>query len=108
KQFDMRKLYVEKSAHVAFPDPSSLGTRRMTALLGDPRKALTATGPWSIYGGKWLVPTARVALDGKHVYTSWFDDPRLGDLQAGRVYTSFALDIDRPGRHTIRISLDDF
>src|SRR5438094_9420522 len=27
RQFDMRKLYIEKSANVAFPDPKSLGTR---------------------------------------------------------------------------------
>ena len=108
KQFDMRKLYVEKSANCAYPDPKSLGTRQMTELLGDPEKGITSTGPWGIYGGKWLVPTARVALDGKHIYTSWFDDPSLEDFKAGRVYTSFALDIDKPGPHTIRISFDDF
>ena len=107
KQFDMRKLYVEKSANVAYPDPKSLGTRQMTQLLGDPEKALTSTGPWGVYGGKWLMPTARVALDGQHVYTSWFDDPSLDDFKAGRVYTSFALDIAKAGPHTIRISFDD-
>lgn len=108
KQFDMRTLYIEKSANCAYPDPKSLGTRQMTKLLGDSAKALTATGPWSIYGGKWMLPTARVALDGKHVYTSWFDDPSLDDMKAGRVYASFALDIDKAGPHTIRISFDDF
>ena len=54
------------------------------------------------------MPTARVALDGQHIYTSWFDDPSLDDFKAGRVYTSFALDIAKPGTHTIRISFDDF
>ena len=107
-QFDMRKLYVADSANCAFPDTNSIWTRKLTALLGDKEKGKTSTGPWGIYGGKWLVPTARVALDGEHVYTSWFDDPSLADLDAGRVYTSFALDITAAGKHTIRIAFDDF
>ena len=107
-QFDMRKLYVPKSSNCAYPDRNAVWTRNLTALLGDPELGITATGPWGIYGGKWLVPTARVALDGKHVYTSWFDDPSIEDMKAGRLYDSFALDITTPGPHTIRISFDDF
>ena len=106
-QFDMRKLYVQWG-NCAFPDNRSIWTRRLTELLGDPEKGRTCTGPWEIFNGKWLVPTARVALDGKHVYTSWFDLPSLEDQQAGRVYASFALEITKPGRHTIRVAFDDF
>ena len=76
-------------------------------LLGDAPKGLSYTGPWEIYNGKWLVPTARVALDGKHVYTSWFDLPSLEDQRAGRVYASFALELEQAGRHTVRIAFDD-
>lgn len=107
-QFDMRKLYVPDSAHVAFPDPDSVQTRRIGRLLGDPKKGLTHTGPWATYGGRWRVPTARVSLDGQHVYTSWFDSPSLEDQAAGRVYASFALDIPRAGKHAIGVSFDDF
>ncbi len=107
-QFDMRKLYVPDSAHVAFPDLNAVQTRRVGQMLGDPKKGLSHTGPWATYGGKWRVPTARVALDGKHVYTSWFDSPSIEDQAVGRVYASFALDIVKRGKHTIRISFDDF
>ncbi|MDP7255076.1 MAG: heparinase II/III family protein [Planctomycetota bacterium] len=106
-QFDMRKLYA-KVANCAFHDPNSIHTKRLEHFLGDKEKALTHTGPWEILGGKWLVPTARVALDGKHIYTSWFDLPSLEDQKAGRVYSSFSLDIEKAGRHTVRISFDDF
>ena len=106
-QFDMRRLYVPYG-FVAFPDRGSIHTRRLAELLGDADKALTHTGPWEIFNGEWLVPTARVALDGEHVYTSWFDLPSLSDQAAGRLYASFALDIDRPGKHTVRVSFDDF
>ncbi|MBM4030747.1 MAG: hypothetical protein FJ291_03075 [Planctomycetes bacterium] len=106
-QFDVRRLYVEHGG-VAFPDPNSVQTRRIGKLLGDPAKGLTHTGPWEIFNGDWLVPTARVALDGQHVYTSWFDLPSLEDQAAGRVYASFALDIPKPGQHAIRIAFDDF
>jgi len=106
-QFDMRRLYVEHG-FVAHPDRNSIQTRRFAKLLGDPEKALTHTGPWEIFNGEWKVPTARVALDGRHVYTSWFDLPSLEDQKAGRVYASFALELKRPGRHTVRISFDDF
>ena len=106
-QFDMRKLYVP-FGKCAFPDDGSVWTRRLTRLLGDPEKGRTHTGPWEIFKGKWLVPTARVALDGRHVYTSWFDLPSLADQAAGRVYASFALDIPTPGEHTVRVSFDDF
>src|ERR1043166_4897033 len=34
-QFDMRKLYVEKSANCAYPDANSLWTRKLTEFLGD-------------------------------------------------------------------------
>lgn len=107
-QFDMRKLYIEKSANCAYPDPKSMWTRKLTEFLGDSEKGITATGPWGTYNGKWIVPTARVALDGQHVYTNWFDDPSLADMKAGRVYSSFALDIATAGKHTIRIAFDDF
>ncbi|MDA0836880.1 MAG: heparinase II/III family protein [Planctomycetota bacterium] len=106
-QFDMRKLYA-KIANCAFPDPDSIHTKRLESFFGDKEKALTYTGPWEILGGKWLVPTARVALDGQHIYTSWFDLPSLEDQQVGRVYSSFALDIEKAGKHTIRVSFDDF
>jgi len=106
-RFDMRKLYVEHGK-CAFPDRASLWTRRHAELLGDREKGLTHTGPWEIFGGKWLVPTARVALNGEHVYTSWFDLPSLADQAAGRVYASFALDIPKPGRHAVRVSFEDF
>ena len=106
-QFDMRRLYVPWGK-CAFPDDSSIWTRRLTRLLGDAEKGRTYTGPWEIFKGKWLVPTARVALDGAHVYTSWFDLPSLDDQAAGRVYASFALDIAEPGKHAIRVSFDDF
>jgi len=106
-RFDMRRLYVPYG-FVAFPDRNSIQTRRLAKLLGDADKALTHTGPWEIVGGEWLVPTARVALDGRHVYTSWFDLPSLSDQEAGRVYASFALEIEKPGKHTVRISFDDF
>jgi len=106
-QFDMRRLYVPYGS-VAYPDANAIHTRRLAKLLGSADKALTHTGPWDIFNGQWKVPTARVALDGRHVYTSWFDLPSLADQAAGRVYASFALEIARPGRHTIRISFDDF
>ena len=106
-QFDVRKLYVPYGK-CAFPDDRSIRTRRLTELLGDAEKGRTYTGPWEVFNGKWLVPTARVALDGKHVYTSWFDLPSLEDQAAARVYASFALDVTRPGRHTVRVSFDDF
>jgi len=107
-QFDMRKLYVQYG-NCAFPDKDSLWTRKHTDLLGDDaQKGISYTGPWEIFGGKWLVPTARVALDGQHVYTSWFDLPSLADQAKGRLYASFALDIPKPGRHSVRISFDDF
>lgn len=107
-QFDMRKLYMPDSAKVAFPDKDSIQSRRVAALLGDPEKGVTHTGPWSIFNGRWLLPTARVSLDGKHIYTSWFDAPSLTDEAANRVYASFALDIPTAGKHTIRVSFDDF
>lgn len=106
-QFDMRRLYVPYGC-VAFPDRRAIHTQRLTALLGSAEKALTHTGPWEIFNGEWLVPTARVALDERHVYTSWFDLPSLADQRAGRVYASFALEIDRPGPHAVRVSFDDF
>jgi len=106
-QFDMRRLYVEYGA-VACPDPDSIQTRRIGKLLGDPARGLSHTGPWEVFNGEWKVPTARVALDGQHVYTSWFDLPSLDDQEAGRVYASFALDIGKPGEHTVRIAFDDF
>lgn len=106
-QFDMRKLYVQ-FGNCAFPDKNSLWTRKHTDLLGDAQKGISYTGPWEIFKGKWLVPTARVALDGQHVYTSWFDLPSLADQAKGRLYASFALDIPKPGRHSVRISFDDF
>ena len=106
-QFDMRRLYVPYG-YVAFPDADSIQTRRLTKLLGSREKAMTHTGPWEIFNGQWKVPTARVALDGRHVYTSWFDLPSLADQAAGRVYASFALDIAAPGVHTVRIAFDDF
>ena len=106
-QFDMRKLYVQYG-NCAFPDKNSLWTRKHTDLLGDAQKGISYTGPWEIFSGKWLVPTARVALDGQHVYTSWFDLPSLADQAKGRLYASFALDIPEPGRHSVRISFDDF
>jgi len=106
-RFDVRKLY-EPWGNCAFPNDRSIWTRRFTELLGDAEKGRTHTGPWEIFHGKWLVPTARVALDGKHIYTSWFDLPSLDDQAAGRVYASFALDIVKPGRHTVRVSFDDF
>jgi len=106
-QFDMRKLYVPHG-NCAFPDDRSIGTRAIGELLGDPEKGRTYTGPWEIFNGRWLVPTARVALDGEHVYTSWFDLPSLEDQRSGRVYASFALEIATPGRHTVRVSFDDF
>jgi len=105
--FDMRKLYVPWGK-CAFPDHRSVWTARHAELLGDAEKGLANTGPWEIFNGKWLVPTARVALDDKHVYTSWFDLPNLADQAAGRVYASFALEITKPGRHTVRVSFDDF
>jgi len=107
EQFDMRKLYVQYG-NCAFPDKNSLWTRKHTDLLGNAQKGITYTGPWEIFGGKWLVPTARVALDGQHVYTSWFDLPSLANQAKGRLYASFALDIAKPGRHSVRISFDDF
>ena len=107
QQYDMRRLYV-KHGNVAYPNPDSIWSRRFAALLGDPEKALTHTGPWDVYGGEWMVPTMRVSFDGKHVYTSWFDLPSLEDHAAGRVYASFALDIEKPGKHTIRLAFDDF
>ncbi len=106
-RFDMRRLYVPYG-FVAFPDRNSIQTRRLAKLLGDADKALTHTGPWEIFNGQWLVPTARVALDGRHVYTSWFDLPSLSEQAAGRLYASFAIEIDKPGKHTVRISFDDF
>lgn len=106
-QFDMRKLYVQYG-NCAFPDKNSLWTRKHIDLLEDGQKGINYTGPWEIFGGKWLVPTARVALDGDHVYTSWFDLPSLTDQPKGRLYASFALDIPKPGRHSARISFDDF
>jgi len=106
-QFDMRRLYVPYG-FCAYPNPHSIQTRRIAKLLGDAEKALTHTGPWEIFNGEWKVPTARVALDGRHVYTSWFGLPSLDDQQAGRVYASFGLDIVTPGRHTVRVAFDDF
>ncbi len=106
-QFDMRQLYVPYGS-VAHPDAKSIHTRRLAKLLGSAEKALTHTGPWEIFNGQWKVPTARVALDNKHIYTSWFDLPSPADQKAGRVYASFALEIAREGKHTIRISFDDF
>ena len=106
-QFDMRQLYVPYGS-VAYPDANSIHTRRLAKLLGSAEKALTHTGPWEIFNGEWKVPTARVALDDKHIYTSWFDLPSLADQKSGRVYASFALEIGRPGKHTIRVSFDDF
>jgi Phosphodiester glycosidase len=105
-RFDMRRLYVPHGG-VAFPDPDSVTTRALSTLLG-PEAALTHTGPWEIFSGEWKVPTARVSLDGRHVYTSWFDLPSLEDREAGRVYASFALDIETAGEHAIAISFDDF
>ncbi len=105
--FDVRKLYVAWGK-CAFPDRNSLSTARHAELLGDAERGLTNTGPWEIFNGKWLVPTARVALDDKHIYTSWFDLPSPADQAAGRVYASFALEITKPGRHTVRVSFDDF
>ena len=106
-RLDMARLYVPYG-FVAFPDPKSIHTRRIGQLLGDPAKGLTHTGPWEIFNGDWKVPTARVALDGRHVYTSWFDLPGLADQQAGRAYASFALRVDAPGTHSVRVSFDDF
>ena len=106
-QFDMSRLYVEHG-FCAYPNAGSIQTRRLAKLLGDPQKALTHTGPWEIFNGEWKVPTARVSLDGRHVYTCWFDLPSLDDQAAGRAYASFALDITKPGEHTVRISFDDF
>jgi hypothetical protein len=104
--FDMRRLYAP-IGRVGYPDPHSIHARRLAALLG-PEKARTHTGPWEIVNGEWRVPTARVALDGEHVYTSWFDLPDLDDQAAGRVAASFALEIETPGEHVVRISFDDF
>jgi len=106
-QFDMRRLYAAWGT-AAFPDANAVHTRRLATFLGDPAKALTHTGPWEVFNGDWLVPTARVALDGEHVYTLWFGLPSLEDQDAGRVYATFALEIDRPGRHAVRIAFDDF
>jgi hypothetical protein len=106
-RFDMRQLYVPYGS-AAYPNVNSIHTRRLAKLLGSADKALTHTGPWEIFNGQWKVPTARVALDDKHIYTSWFDLPSLDDQKAGRVYASFALEIGQPGKHTIRISFDDF
>ncbi|MDP6113015.1 MAG: heparinase II/III family protein [Planctomycetota bacterium] len=106
-QFDMSRTYTVWG-HCAYPNPDSIWTRRFAKLLADPEKALTHTGPWETHNSKWKVPTARIGLDGQHVYTSWFDLPSLADQAAGRVYASFALDIGTPGKHTIRVSLEDF
>lgn len=106
-QYDMARTYTVWG-NCAYPDPNSIWSRKFTELLGDPEKGLTHTGPWEIHNGKWKVPTARVALDGEHIYTSWFDLPSLADQAAGRVYSSFALDIVKPGKHAVRFSLDDF
>ena len=106
-QFDMRKTYVVWG-NCGFPDPNSIWSSHFTQLLGDPEKGLTHTGPWEVFNGKWVVPTARVALDGEHIYTSWFDLPSLADQKAGRVYASFGLEILKPGKHTVRVAFDDF
>jgi len=105
--FDMKNTYTAYG-HCAYPDPRSIGTEKAAKIVGDKEKALTHTGPWEIFNGRWLVPTARVALDGKHVYTSWFDLPSVADHAANRIYASFALDITKPGKHTIRVAFDDF
>lgn len=106
QQFDLRRTYATVGG-VAYPDANSIWSRHVGKLLGDPGKGLTHTGPWDIYK-EWKTPTARVALDGEHIYTSWFDIPSLEDQKAGRVYASFALDIEAAGKHTVRISFDDF
>ncbi len=106
-QFDLRTLY-RPLGNCAFPSPASPWSQRIGALLGDPALGLTHTGPWEIFGGQWLVPTARVALDGTHVYTSWFDLPSLADQEARRVYASFALAVPTAGEHTVRVAFDDF
>ena len=106
-QFDLRGTYTVWGK-CAYPNPEAIWSRRFGELLADPEKGLTHTGPWEIFNGKWKVPTARIALDGEHIYTSWVDLPSLADQAAGRVYASFALDIAEPGRHTVRVSFDDF
>ena len=106
-QHDIRMGYVPYSK-CAYPDPNSVLTKRFAALLGDKEKALTHTGPWEFFGWKWLTGTARVALDGKHIYTSWFDASSLEDEATGRLYASFALEILEPGKHTVRIAFEDF
>ncbi|MBI2194212.1 MAG: hypothetical protein HYU36_19725 [Planctomycetes bacterium] len=103
-QFDMKRLYVAPNTPVN-PDPGSLGSRGLQRRFGD--EYATATGPWEIYD-HWRVPTARVSLDGQHVYTNWFDLPSLEDQAAGRVVASFALDVLERGEHAIRIAFAPF
>jgi hypothetical protein len=103
-QFDMKRLYVP-DYKATNPDPDSLWSAELRRRFGE--GFAFATGPWEIYE-TWRVPTARVSLDGQHVYTNWFDLPSLEDQAAGRVYASFALDIRQAGEHTVRIAFAPF
>ncbi|MFQ5809267.1 MAG: hypothetical protein ACE5JM_06580, partial [Armatimonadota bacterium] len=103
-QFDMKRLYIPGYEPVD-PDPDSLWSAEFRRRFGE--EYTFATGPWDIYG-EWRLPTARVSLDGKHVYTNWFDLPSPEDQAAERVYASFALDIREPGEHEIRIAFAPF